>query len=104
MKKTIAILLAFCLCSGLCACGGNSELAKSTEAQKADELILAIGEVSLEKESAVLAAKAYYDTLTDEQKAKVKNNAILESAIESIEGLKLDHGAQNPITYLYPKS
>ena len=23
---------------------------------------------------------------------------------KSIEGLKLDHGAQNPITYLYPKS
>lgn len=102
MKKIISILLALCLCIGLCACGGNSEPTepvKSIEAQKADELILAIGEVSLEKESAVLAAKAYYDTLTDEQKAKVENNAILESAIESIEGLKLEQQYTAAVSY-----
>lgn len=91
MKKTIAILLVFCLCVGLCACGGNSEPtepAKSAEAQKADELILAIGEVSMENESAVLAAKAYYDTLTAEQKAQVENVSVLESAVAELDALK----------------
>lgn len=88
MKKAIAILVAFCLSLGLCACGGNSAPTKSAEAQKADELILAIGEVSLEKESAVLAAKAYYDTLTAEQKAQVENIAVLESAVQELDALK----------------
>ena len=91
MKKITAILLALCLCIGLCACGGNSEPtepAKSTEAQKADELILAIGEVSLEKESVVLAAKAYYDTLTEYQKAQVENIEILESALTELDLVK----------------
>ena len=91
MKKTIAILLALCLCIGLCACGGNSdptEPTKSAEAQKADELILAIGEVSLESESAILAAKAYYDTLTDGQKAQVENVTVLETAVADLDTLK----------------
>ena len=86
MKKTIAILLALCLCIGLCACGADAK--KSAEAQKADELILAIGEVSLEKESAVLAAKAYYDTLTEEQKSQVENVAVLESAVKDLDAFK----------------
>lgn len=86
MKKTIAILLALCLCIGLCACGADAK--KSAEAQKADELILAIGEVSLDSESAILAAKAYYDTLTDEQKAQVENVAVLETAVADLDGLK----------------
>lgn len=102
MKKTIAILLAFCLCVGLCACGGSSEpveQTKSTEAQKADELILAIGEVTLDSESAILAAKAYYDTLTDDLKAQVENVAVLESAIESIEALKLEQKYTTAVSY-----
>ena len=38
MKRITALILALCLCACLCAC-------KSSEAKKADELILAIGEV-----------------------------------------------------------
>lgn len=86
MKKTIAILLALCLCIGLCACGTDAK--KSAEAQKADELILAIGEVSLEKEPTILAAKAYYDTLTEEQKAQVEKFSVLESAVAELDTLK----------------
>ena len=91
MTKTLAFILALCLCVGLCACGGNSEPTepvKSAEAQKADELILAIGEVSLDNESAILAAKAYYDTLTDEQKAQVENIAVLETAVADLDAHK----------------
>lgn len=91
MKKTIAIILVLCLFLGLCACGGKSEpseQAKSNEAQKADELILAIGKVSLKKESKILAAEAYYNTLSDEQKNQVANTDILEEAIEELNTLK----------------
>ena len=103
MKKLLIYILAMCLCVSLCACGRNAESvettviqqteevteeAKSVEAQKADELILAIGEVSMESESAILAAKAYYDTLTNEQILQVENVDILESAIEDFDTLK----------------
>ena len=91
MKKAVALLLVLCVCISLYACGDNSEKsaqstvpAKSIEAQKADELILAIGDVSLERESAILAAKAYYDTLTEEQKTEVENYAVLETAISNL--------------------
>lgn len=102
MKRILTMILVICLCIGLCACGKEpeeteitetterAEPTKSIEAQKADELILAIGEVSLEKESAILAAKAYYDTLTDRQKAEVENLAVLETAIEDLDALKKD--------------
>ena len=91
MKRTIATIISICLCIGLCACGGDTEpteVAKSAEAQKADELILAIGEVSLDKEPAILAAQAYYGTLTDSQKAQVENYDILTTAISSLDDLK----------------
>ena len=84
MRKFFAFILAACLCLSLCACGAK----KSTEAQKADDLILAIGEVSLENESAIVAAKTYYDTLTDEQKKQVENIAVLEAAIADLDALK----------------
>lgn len=76
MKKTIAILLAISLCFSLCACG------KSAEAKKADELILAIGEVTADSENTILAAQTYYDTLSDKQKEKVENYELLIMAME----------------------
>lgn len=94
MKRIITMLLILCLCVGLSACGGNAEpfeAAKSTEAQKADELILAIGDVSLEEEAKILAAQAYYDTLTDVQKAEVEHNIVLELAIKELGELKKEN-------------
>lgn len=90
MKKTITILLAFCLCIGICACGGKNDSSKCAEAQKADELILSIGIVTLDKEASILAAKAFYDTLTNEQKAQVENAAFLEAAVSALDSLKTD--------------
>lgn len=83
MRRCLVLLLIVCLCVGICACES-----KSVEAQKADELILAIGEVTLDSESAILATKMYYDTLTDAQKEEVENYSILESAITSLDSLK----------------
>lgn len=85
MKKTIAIFLALCMCIGLCACGGNSattEPTKSTEAQKADELILAIGEVTADSDEAIKTAQEYYNGLTDTQKAEVEYFDVLTKAQE----------------------
>ena len=83
MKKCFALLILACLCINVCACDN-----KCVEAEKADELILAIGEVTLDSESTILAAKMYYDTLTEAQKAKVENYSILESAIITVDSLK----------------
>ena len=83
MKKCFALLILACLCINVCACDN-----KCIEAEKADELILAIGEITLDSESAILAAKMYYDTLTDAQKAKVENYSILESALVAVDSLR----------------
>lgn len=76
MKKLLALLLVISLSVSLCACG------KSTEAAKADELILAIGDVTVDSEAAILVAQAYYDTLTDAQKAEVEYYDVLVNAQE----------------------
>ena len=82
MNRIISLIALLAICISLCACG------TSVETQKADELILAIGEVSLEKEPAILAAKAYFDTLTDNQKKQVENAELLQSAIEKLDTIK----------------
>lgn len=78
MKRIVVFILALCLCVGLCAC-------KSSEAKKADELILAIGEVSSDSKNAIQDAQSFYDTLTEEQKAEVENYPVLQSASELLE-------------------
>ena len=83
-KKYLSCLLVFVLISSI-FCGCNR---KSAEAEKADELILAIGQVTLDDEPTILAAKVYYDTLTDKQKSQVENYSILESAIITVDSLK----------------
>ncbi|MBO5070506.1 MAG: hypothetical protein J6C37_09110, partial [Roseburia sp.] len=50
------------------------------EAQKVDELILAIGEVTKDSANAIEAARKAYDALTDAQKAIVENDDLLEEA------------------------
>lgn len=81
MKRIILLFLALCLCVGLSAC-------KSSEAKKVDELILSIGEVSLDSKNAIQDAQSYYDTLTEEQKAEVENYPVLQSASETLESLE----------------
>ena len=106
MKKVIAILLTLCLCIGLCACGGSdtkediekakdTKPVKSAEAQKADELILAIGEVTADSETAILAAQNYYDTLTEDQKAEVEKYNVLSDAQKLLPSKKIDKLIEN---------
>ena len=58
-------------------------------AKAVDEKIDAIGEVTLESEAAIEAARAAYDGLTDAQKALVEKLAVLEAAEEALELLEL---------------
>ena len=57
-------------------------------AETVDKTINAIGTVTLESESAITAARAAYDALTDPQKALVKNLAELMVAEAKLEALK----------------
>lgn len=74
MKRIVALALVCCLCFSLSACG------KSKEAKKADELILAIGEVSLSSAQIISDAQSYYEALTDKQKREVENYDVLQEA------------------------
>ena len=53
-----------------------------------ENLIEAIGEVTLEKETQINSAKTAFDALTEEQKALVENKQVLDAAIEELALLK----------------
>ncbi|MBQ7874012.1 MAG: hypothetical protein IJ306_02450 [Oscillospiraceae bacterium] len=61
---------------------------KTEEVKVAEQLISAIGEVTLESEEAIKAAREAYDALTDEQKALVENYDVLEAAEKALDALK----------------
>ena len=80
MKKNccfIGIIIIICL--SLSACG-KSEAVKQTE-----ELINAIGEVSLESEDAIKKAETAYDALSEKDKEKVENSSTLADAREALD-------------------
>lgn len=80
MKKILAILLLLSFCISLCSCS----LTKSAEAKHVDDLILAIGEVTVDSEPAIMEAQASYDALTESQKSEVDNYDILTAAHETL--------------------
>ena len=82
MKKIIAILLAVILLLSLCACG------KSKEAQAVDDLIMAIGEVSLDSAEEIESAENAYNALSEKDRENVENYAILETSRETLDNLK----------------
>ena len=82
MKRIIALIILFSFCLSLCACG------KSEEAQNVDNLILSIGEVTLNSSFTISNAYQLYAKLTDKQKQQVENYHILEDAIETLSKLE----------------
>ena len=75
MKRLLSLILALSMVFALCGCG------KSANAEKADELINAIGEVTLESKTAIDEAWQFYSGLSDKEKEEVENYTILENAI-----------------------
>ena len=81
MKRIISLIAILIVCISLCACG------KSKEATMVDELVLNIGEVSLESRNVIETARNSYDALTEDQKKEVENLEILISAEETLRTL-----------------
>jgi len=65
------ILVLVLVCVMLCSC---------SKAGKVEELIAAIGEVTLEKEEQIVAAENAYNELSEEDKEKVENYDVLVEA------------------------
>jgi len=61
-----------------------------TNAANADALINAIGEVTLQSEAAIQAARWYYDSLSAEAKNKVTQLAVLEAAEAAFTAMKVN--------------
>jgi len=59
------------------------------QAAEADRLIDAIGEVTLQSEAAIKAARSYYDALPEATKAKVTKLAVLEAAEATLLELRI---------------
>ena len=88
MKRVFVVVLVLCLLLALCSCG------KSSEVKKAEELILLIGEVTLESEALIDAAQIYYETLSDREREKVENYDVLVDAQRQLLELKEQLAAQ----------
>lgn len=73
MKKVSVMMIVLLFVVTLCSC-------KSKEAQAVDDLILAIGEVSLESEESIIEAETAYQALTEKDQEKVENYAVLNDA------------------------
>ncbi len=82
MKRLLTMLLAAVICLSLCACG------KTEAAQAADDMIAAIGEVTLSSESAISAAESAVAALTDEDLKGLEGAGTLEQARAALEELK----------------
>ena len=63
---------------------------ETEQVAKAEALIDAIGTVTLESENAIVAARRYYDSLSESAKAAVTKLSVLEAAEETLNQLKLD--------------
>lgn len=86
MKRVISLALVVALCLFLCACG------KSQAAKECEELIAAIGEVSIDSKDAIEAAERAYSALTADEKDSISQSAvIMNDAIDAyyVEACKL---------------
>lgn len=78
MKKLLSLILVLIMCLPLCAC------IKSKAAQECEELIAAIGEVSVESKDAIAAAENAYSALTSDEKDSISASAeILNDALDA---------------------
>lgn len=69
MKKVMAIILTFVMCLSLCACG------KSKNATECEQLINAIGEVSVDSGEAIEVAEKAYNILSEKEKDSISESA-----------------------------
>lgn len=95
MKKVVALILCTVMLMSFCACG------KSKEAQNVDDLILAIGEVSIDSASKIKTAEDAYEALSDKDKEKVENYSILESSKSELDKIKKEIAEESEFREAY---
>lgn len=95
MRRMIAIVLMVVLCFSLTACG------KSEAAKKVDALILEIGEVTAEREDAVIAAETAYAALNEEEKSEVENYPILTTSRKELDEALYEKRLEELYTAVY---
>lgn len=94
MKKIKIIGICTLMVLILCACG------KSEEVKNVEKLISNIGTVSLSSEKSISEAENAYNSLTDEDKGKVKNYSKLENAKKELSELGIVLNIDNYEKYL----
>lgn len=82
MKRVIALALVFIMCAPLCACG------KSEPVKNVENLIGAIGEVSLESKTAIDEAQRAFDALSVDEKTAVENYYLLVESHDAFRQLE----------------
>ena len=85
MKKLLILTLAAALSLSLAACGSK----QSEAAKAADDLISEIGEVTLDSESAILAAEQVVSALSSEDQDQLKKEKDLTDARTAYDELVL---------------
>lgn len=86
--RVLSIFLCVAICFSLVACG------KSETVKGLDELILQIGDVTLEKADTIENIKQQYDALTEKEKEQIENLSILTDAIAILETLKAEESSR----------
>lgn len=81
MRKITGLVLAVLLCVCIGGCGKNSAV------EQADNLILEIGEVTLESEKKISAAEEAVESLKEDDHAQLENLKILQQAREDYDKL-----------------
>lgn len=85
MKKIIVFIIVIAIMISNVACSSKDE-----SITMAESLIDSIGEATIENENVVIFAENYYNTLSDSQKAKVRNYEVLVEARNSIDQAKAE--------------
>ena len=81
MKKLLSIVLAITMMFVLCSC-------ENKEALAVEEMITALGEITLESGPAIEKARAAYDALSDEDQTWVYNGYELIAAEKQLKDLQ----------------
>lgn len=84
MKKLVALLLVSALALSLCSCG------KSKAVTNVEDLISAIGEVSLDSGEAIASAQEAFDALSPDEKSDVENYYILVDSQTAFQQMEAD--------------
>ncbi len=85
MKKVISILMLTVLLITFCSCG------KGKEVIAVEEAISSIGAVTIDSEEKIISAEELYGALTEKEKGKVENYAVLTDARAKYEEIKAEY-------------